>query len=64
MVHAKDMDAAGKMVDVGAGKLDFKKVFAAREKAGLEHVFVEHDEPADPFKSIENSYRYLSTLDF
>ena len=64
MVHAKDMDAAGNMVDVGSGKLDFGKIFAAKAKAGLEHVFVEHDEPVDAFASIENSFRYLSTLDF
>ena len=64
MVHAKDIDAAGNMLDVGAGKIDFKSIFAARSKAGLEHVFVEHDEPTDPLQSITNSYRYLSKLEF
>ncbi|HEY2825933.1 MAG TPA: sugar phosphate isomerase/epimerase [Gemmatimonadales bacterium] len=64
MLHAKDMDAAGKMVDVGSGTFDFKRVFAARREAGLEHVFVEHDEPADAFQSITNSYNYLKGLEF
>src|SRR5882724_1242475 len=64
MVHAKDMDAAGKMLDVGAGALDFKKILAARAKAGLQHVFVEHDEPTDAFQSIANSYKYLKGLEF
>jgi sugar phosphate isomerase/epimerase len=64
MVHAKDMDAAGKMLDVGDGKIDFKKILAARSQAGIEHVFVEHDEPTDPMGSITRSYEYLRKLEF
>ena len=64
MLHAKDMDAAGTMLDVGAGKIDFKIILAARAQAGIEHVFVEHDEPTDAFQSITNSYNYLKKLEF
>src|SRR2546426_202061 len=66
MVHVKD--SAGppdhRMVEVGAGKIDFKKIFAQRDQAGIQHFFVEHDEPADPFASIRASYEYLKHLEF
>lgn len=64
LLHVKDRDAAGKMVDVGRGTIDFRTIFAHANAAGVRHVFVEHDEPADPFASIEASYRYLRDLRF
>ncbi len=64
LVHVKDMDATGKMVDVGAGQIDFARIFAKSEIAGIEHFFVEHDTPADPFASITASYEYLRELEF
>jgi len=64
LVHVKDRDATGRMVDVGAGRIDFAGIFARAEQAGIRHYFVEHDEPADPFASIEASYRYLRRLEF
>ena len=64
MLHVKD--SAGppgrKMVDVGAGTIDFKTIFARAK--GIEHYFVEHDEPADPFASAKASYEYLAKLEF
>ncbi len=66
MVHVKD--SAGppehKMMDVGGGTIDFKNIFAHSDQAGIRHYFVEHDEPKDPFASIEASYKYLSQLEF
>jgi sugar phosphate isomerase/epimerase len=66
MVHVKD--SAGppdnKMVDVGQGKIDFRSIFAQSEKAGIEHYFVEHDQPADPIATITNSYNYLHNLTY
>lgn len=35
------------MTEVGAGEIDFARVFAHAGLAGREHAFVEHDEPAD-----------------
>jgi sugar phosphate isomerase/epimerase len=64
MVHVKDMTADGRMVDVGAGAVDWRAIFAHRRQAGIEHYFVEHDEPADPMASIAASYRYLDGLRF
>ena len=65
-VHVKDMAGIpdGDMVDVGRGTIDFAAIFANRELAGIEHYFVEHDEPASPFDSIRASYEYLERLTF
>lgn len=64
LVHVKDAGPAPDfaMADVGAGAMDWKAIFAERQRAGIKHYFVEHDEPADPWASITASYRYLSTL--
>ena len=66
MVHVKD--SAGppdnRMVAVGAGKIDFKKIFAQSDQAGIKHYFVEHDDAADPFASIRASCEYLKQLEF
>jgi sugar phosphate isomerase/epimerase len=61
MVHVKDMAADGSMVDVGAGTIDFAKIFAAAN-GGIRHYFVEHDNPADPFGSIAASHAALAAL--
>ena len=63
-VHVKDMAANGAMVDVGAGQLPFAKYFAQSKQAGIQHYFVEHDEPADPMASLAAGYKYLSALKY
>lgn len=61
--HVKDMDAKHETVlPVGSGTIDFKRIFDAAAIAGVQHYFVEHDMPADPFASITASYDYLSKL--
>ena len=64
MVHAKD--SAGppehRMVDVGAGTIDFATLLPRGIAAGVKHVFVEHDQPADPMASITASYQHLARL--
>jgi len=62
MLHLKDIDAAGRMVDVGKGVLPWREILRIGQSAGVKHVFVEHDEPPDPFASIRDSYRYLLRL--
>lgn len=62
-LHVKDRTADGTMVDVGAGVIDWPAVLGAGLEAGVEHHFVEHGRPADPFASAEASYRYLSHLE-
>lgn len=64
MVHLKDSKGAPQheMTSVGNGSIDWRQIFAHRTQAGIEHFFVEHDQPADAFASISDSYKYLSTL--
>lgn len=66
LVHVKDSAGApgNEMRDVGAGVIEWKKIFAQRKQAGIEHFIVEHDHPGDALASITASYKYLSTLDF
>jgi len=66
LVHVKDSAGAPehKMVDVGAGKIDWKRILAKKDQAGIKHCFVEHDQPPQPFDDIAASYRYLKDLEF
>jgi sugar phosphate isomerase/epimerase len=66
LLHAKDASAAPEsaMRDVGSGVIDWKKIFAERKKAGIEHVFVERDDAQDPVASITASYNFLHNLSF
>jgi sugar phosphate isomerase/epimerase len=71
MVHVKDMaprptpDVAPErvMTDVGKGTIDWKRIFAHAREAGIEHYFVEHDEPPDPLASARASFDYLRRLE-
>ena len=66
LVHVKDSAGAPehKMADVGQGKIDWKRIFAKRDQAGIKHFFVEHDQPPQPFDDIATSYKYLKGLEF
>ena len=54
----------GHMVDAGQGEIDFKRIFAQSGKAGIQHYFVENDEPKSPFDDLKISYDYLDQLRF
>ncbi|MGA7304803.1 MAG: sugar phosphate isomerase/epimerase [Rhodothermales bacterium] len=62
LCHVKDMAPDGSMTEVGSGILDFSTIFVSAEQAGLEHYFVEHDEPEDPIASITTSYQGVVPL--
>ena len=79
LVHVKDMkklpkvsasggqdfgDSLKDMIAVGSGIIDWKRIFAQSEKAGIKHYIVEHDKAEAPFESIKISYDYLSKLRF
>jgi sugar phosphate isomerase/epimerase len=79
LVHVKDMkklpkvseaggqdfgDSMKDMTSVGNGIIDWKKIFAYSQKAGIKHYIVEHDKPENPFESITQSYQYLEKLRF
>jgi sugar phosphate isomerase/epimerase len=50
------------LTEVGSGIIDWKRIFAQSEKAGIKIYIVEHDHPTAPFESIKTSYEYLSKL--
>jgi len=59
--HVKDLDVTHETIlPVGSGTIDFKPIFANASTAGMQHFFVEHDMPADPFASIKSSFGYIS----
>jgi sugar phosphate isomerase/epimerase len=64
LLHLKDSMGPPdhKMVDVGAGTIDFKAVLARAKSA--EHYFVEHDQPPNGVADAAASYSYLSKLEY
>ncbi len=78
LVHVKDLHSMPKVtagggqnfgdtVDltaVGSGIIDWKRIFAQSDKAGIKHYIVEHDKPTDAYASITQSYQYLEKLRF
>jgi sugar phosphate isomerase/epimerase len=64
LVHVKDFTKDRQMTEVGKGEIDWKRIFAKSELAGIKHYFVEHDDPKSPFDSIQASYSYLEKLRF
>lgn len=59
--HVKDMKAGTKdFAEIGNGTIDFKRIFEAREKAGLKHWFLEQDSSdKNIFESIAISKKYI-----
>ncbi|MBB3062510.1 sugar phosphate isomerase/epimerase family protein [Microbulbifer rhizosphaerae] len=60
--HVKDMDENGNFADVGQGVIDFRRIFAAADIAGLEHGFVERDHTDDPISTIRQGYEGMKQL--
>jgi sugar phosphate isomerase/epimerase len=57
--------AIPQITDVGSGDIiNWKRIFAQSEQAGIRHYFVEHDQPAAPLDSLQASARYLQALRF
>ena len=76
LVHVKDVKTMPKitqggaqnfgdtvdLTEVGSGVIDWKRIFAHADQAGIKHYIVEHDHPKQPLVSIKGSYEYLSKL--
>lgn len=60
--HIKDMNMAGDMVSVGNGTIDFDALLDNSDLAGLEHFYVEHDNPKDALASVRRSFNHLAAL--
>ena len=51
------------ITDVGTNDvIDWKRILAKSSQAGIQHYFVEHDQPPSPFDSIRASAAYLHQL--
>jgi sugar phosphate isomerase/epimerase len=59
-----NMDQSPEMTEVGSGGINWKRIFAQSDKAGIKHYFVEHDSATAPFESIRVSYTYLEQVRF
>ncbi|MFD1467089.1 sugar phosphate isomerase/epimerase family protein [Hymenobacter caeli] len=62
MWHVKDMEKADPEhnTEVGAGTIDFKKIFQHAKTAGLKHIFMEQEYFAiDAYQSITQSAAYI-----
>ncbi|MEY8759246.1 sugar phosphate isomerase/epimerase family protein [Chryseobacterium tongliaoense] len=64
--HVKDMQKNTRdFTEIGNGIIDFKRIFDAREKAGLKHWFLEQDSSdKDIFESIAISKEYILNHNF
>ena len=78
MIHVKDFlpahdksaaaGGAAEMLgaELGRGVVDYKPIFAAAKKAGLQHYFVEQEGPfsrMDPLQAVRVDYDYLHAMD-
>lgn len=64
LCHVKDRAPDGSIADVGDGTIDFARLFAASELAGLKHYFVERDDPQISMESASRSYAAVSAIAF
>lgn len=65
--HVKDMDEKGRFSPVGNGTIDFKRILAEAEKAGMKYYFVEQDQTFDgmhPFEALLISRENLDEIGF
>lgn len=60
--HVKDMDSEGNFADVGTGTINFEKIFAKAELAGVEHRFVERDHSDDRLRTIVQGEKAMRAL--
>jgi sugar phosphate isomerase/epimerase len=64
-VHVKDLAPEGRNLDedgwcdVGAGTLDWPRLWAATRKLGASHMVLEHDKPKDPVAFARNSRAFI-----
>ncbi|PZR32529.1 MAG: xylose isomerase [Azospira oryzae] len=57
--HVKDITTEQKPVEVGAGIIDFKPIFAAAKTSGMEYFFVEQDAAPSPLENVATSFANL-----
>ncbi len=61
--HLKDFSADfNTITEVGAGVVDFKKVFDNAKLSGMKYFFLEQDGAPDPYVNIRNSYNNVKKM--
>ncbi len=61
--HVKDLDkTTGGPAEVGAGTIDFKRIFDNAKESGMKYFFVEQDGAPQPIQNVTNSYNYLKKM--
>lgn len=61
--HVKDLDKSTRNpTEVGAGTIDFKRIFDNAQESGMKYFFVEQDGAPQPLQNVANSYNYLDKL--
>lgn len=64
VLHVKDHDGTGAWTDVGAGVVDFPRIFAKAEHGGVRYWLVERDDQPAPLDTARNSFAYLDAVRF
>lgn len=65
--HVKDMDTQGRFAPVGNGTIDFARILAKKDVAGMQHYIVEQDATFDgmqPMDAIKISHEGLKKFGF
>lgn len=65
--HVKDMDSQGRFAPVGTGSIDFRRILAQKEQAGMEYYIVEQDRTFDgqkPMEALKVSFDNLKEIGF
>jgi sugar phosphate isomerase/epimerase len=64
--HVKDMDDQGRFAPVGKGHIDFKRVLANKDLAGMKYYYVEQDACVNetPMEAIVISHKGLGEIGF
>jgi sugar phosphate isomerase/epimerase len=61
--HVKDLDKTTQNpTEVGAGMIDFKRIFDNGRESGMKFFFVEQDFAPQPIQDVTDSYNYLHKI--
>ena len=61
--HVKDLDKTTQgPTEVGAGTIDFKRIFDNAKESGMKYFFVEQDGAPQPIQNVTNSCNYLKKI--
>jgi sugar phosphate isomerase/epimerase len=61
--HVKDLDKTTQNpTEVGAGTIDFKRIFDNAKKSGMKYFFVEQDGAPKPLENVTNSYNNIKKM--